>query len=108
MRRARRARAGIERELRALRSPGSPHGGSAPRGRAAMKVETIHEQLLFSVVRLQTERAVGTGFIMHHYYEDGVVPFLVTNKHVVAGAETLELFVHLKGSDDGPVNSRCS
>jgi hypothetical protein len=62
-----------------------------------MQVETPLEQLLFSTVRLTAigaDERVGTGFLVVHEmpvpgHELGI--FLVTNKHVVAGAETVEL-----------------
>ena len=51
-----------------------------------MKVETVAQQLLFATLRIETQRSVGTGFIVSHKWsEDRVGPFLVTNKHVVEG-----------------------
>ena len=53
-----------------------------------MKVETAAEQLLFSTLRIETESSVGTGAIVNHRWsEDAEGPFLVTNKHVVAGSK---------------------
>lgn len=62
-----------------------------------MQVETPIEQLLFSTVRITAigdDRKVGTGFLVVHEiplpgHELGI--FLVTNKHMVTGAETMEL-----------------
>ena len=66
-----------------------------------MKVETTHEQLLFSVVRLETDKQIGTGFFFSREEDGRTIPFLVTNKHVVADAETYEFFLHL-GGPEGP------
>ena len=56
-----------------------------------MEVTSIAEQLLFTVVRIETNDAsgnagLGTGFIFIHNVGGVRYPFLVTNKHVVAGA----------------------
>jgi hypothetical protein len=53
-----------------------------------MKVETLAEQLLFATLRIEATQSVGTGFIVQHEWGKGRKgPFLVTNKHVVHGAE---------------------
>ena len=51
-----------------------------------MKVETIAEQLLFATLRIETNRLVGTGFIVHHKWSENKNGlFLISNKHVVNG-----------------------
>lgn len=59
-----------------------------------MNVDTPAKEFLFSTVRLTNTSSrgtsVGTGFLMHQQVgPDTYVPFLVTNKHVVEGAEHL-------------------
>ncbi|MFM9735185.1 trypsin-like peptidase domain-containing protein [Streptomyces niveiscabiei] len=59
-----------------------------------MNVDTPAKEFLFSTVRLTSTSSrgtsVGTGFLMHQQVGPGTyVPFLVTNKHVVEGAEHL-------------------
>ena len=51
---------------------------------------SIYEQLCFSTTRIETEDEKGcifsgTGFFFNLKVKDGVVPLLVTNKHVVKG-----------------------
>ena len=53
---------------------------------------SIYEQLSFSTTRIETEDEKGrtysgTGFFFNLKVKDGVVPLLVTNKHVVKGME---------------------
>jgi hypothetical protein len=57
-----------------------------------MKVETPAEQLYFVTLRIETEagndKGVATGFIVSHKWGDQKVGlFLITNKHVVTGAQ---------------------
>jgi hypothetical protein len=57
-----------------------------------MKVETPAEQLYFVTLRIETEagneKGVATGFIVSYTWDEHKVgQFLVTNKHVVAGAK---------------------
>lgn len=66
-----------------------------------MKVETAAEQLLFSTLRIQCESSIGTGAIVTHKWGDGKEgPFLVTNKHVVAGSQQGQITFSL-GEGDG-------
>ena len=51
---------------------------------------SIYEQLNFSTTRIETEDEKGcvysgTGFFFNLKVKDGIVPLLVTNKHVVKG-----------------------
>ena len=51
---------------------------------------SIYEQLCFSTTRIETEDEKGctysgTGFFCNLKVKDGIVPLLVTNKHVVKG-----------------------
>jgi hypothetical protein len=54
-----------------------------------MDFQTPLEQLLLTTTRIVVERngqfGIGTGFIYSHETKEGSAPFLVTNKHVVAG-----------------------
>ena len=51
-----------------------------------MKADTFDRQLLFATLRIEAQSNVGSGFIFrHHWAEDRSGPFLITNKHVVAG-----------------------
>src|SRR5690349_24989609 len=72
-----------------------------------MQVETLHDQLYFGTVRLEChqgdEVTSGTGFMMVAEAENlgadgerqqGQVPFLVTNRHVVEGAAD-KMLVHM-------------
>ena len=68
-----------------------------------MKVETAAKQLLFSTLRIQSGASVGTGAIVSHRWtgeKEG--PFLVTNKHVIAGSKvaTLTFIVGAGEGDD--------
>lgn len=70
-------------------------------GGTVMKAESAAEQLFFVTVRIETERAnktgspitsVGTGFIVSHKWDNKEGLFLVTNKHVVKGAQKARFF----------------
>lgn len=67
-----------------------------------MKVETAAEQLLFSTLRIQSGSSIDTGAIVtHKWADDKEGPFLVTNKHVVAGSQVATLTFTLgTGSGD--------
>lgn len=58
-----------------------------------MKVESLSEQLFFVTSRIEARSAtdgwVGTGFVVAVDTEHGPAHFLVTNKHVLADAQTL-------------------
>lgn len=48
---------------------------------------TLTEQLLFTTVRIQTDRGVGTGFFFNARIDESkILPLIVTNKHVVKGS----------------------
>lgn len=71
-----------------------------------MQVQTMTEQLLFTTVRITTTAAgkvgSGTGFLLaEDRPEGGTAVLLVTNKHVIAGADQVTL--HLIAA--GPANS---
>lgn len=74
-----------------------------------MNVNTHGKQLLFSTVRVVNYRvaggSVGTGFILNASRDPAVSsPVLVTNKHVVEGATTLELnFIRKDPTEDRPL-----
>lgn len=71
-----------------------------------MKVETIAEQLFFSTVRIEAtgpnKASTGTSFLFTYKVGDGVYPFLVTNKHVVAGTEHGRFFLTRRRGDGAP------
>lgn len=57
-----------------------------------MEVSSIAEQLYFTSVRVETvnasgDRGIGTSFIFSYKLEEKGYPFLVTNKHIVTGAQ---------------------
>lgn len=66
----------------------------------------IAEQLLYSTVRLHTfsesgEEGVGTAFFFHYELNEKThVPLLITNKHVIRGACTAKIGVHLAATDE--------
>src|SRR5258708_26792719 len=71
-----------------------------------MQVASISEQLFFTTVRIDTVSTTGvpgagTGFLFAHKVGDKNYPFVVTNKHVVAGQKSGVLtFVQKK--DEAP------
>ncbi|MBE0611235.1 MAG: trypsin-like peptidase domain-containing protein [Dehalococcoidia bacterium] len=70
-----------------------------------MRVETAAEQLFFSTVRIDTEKSVGTGFIVSHQWDDrNHAAFLVTNKHVVDGSAQGLLRLHQGEEIDGKLH----
>jgi hypothetical protein len=51
------------------------------------------EQLLFSTVRIESEMGVGTGFLLQVQLNfGGSFIFLITNKHVISGANKIKFF----------------
>lgn len=72
-----------------------------------MHVETMIEQLLFTTVRITTSSArgtgSGTGFLLSEERPDGrTAILLVTNKHVIAGADTVTLHLIAAGPGATP------
>lgn len=72
-----------------------------------MPVETSAEQLLFSVIHIFGSDGAneweGTGFIHLVHVDNGTAAFLVTNKHVLAGATELRLkMVRAAQGNEGP------
>lgn len=61
--------------------------------------EALTEKLLFSTVKIQTQNGSGTGFFFHFQNGDYLIPVIVTNKHVVHGAQMVELLLHTKSED---------
>lgn len=73
-----------------------------------MRPETLHEQLFFATVRITTEapgaHGVGTGFVYDVATSaTETASFLVTNKHVVAGATSATL--HFMRSQDAAMST---
>ena len=67
------------------------------------------EQLTYNTVRLECHlgsggTSTGTAFFFT-FLQDGQrgIPTLITNKHVVAGAETATFYLHLLAPDGGPM-----
>lgn len=74
-----------------------------------MKVNTLTEQMLFTTVRITTAakeggKGYGTGFLFSHLDATGQSGniFLVTNKHVIDGAQSAELHF-IAGSGSAPI-----
>jgi len=74
-----------------------------------VKPTSIAERLLFNTVRVDTTypnepSKTGSGTAFAFMYEEGGehMPFLVTNKHVVVGADT-GILTFFKGLDDQPI-----
>lgn len=73
---------------------------------------TTSELLMYSIVRLTTFRdgipvSNGTGFYRATYFEnDNIINTIITNKHVVAGADSIQFVLHLRESVDGGPSGR--
>jgi V8-like Glu-specific endopeptidase len=72
-------------------------------------VETIADQLFFTTVFIEaftaTGRSTGTGFIINYPAENGqVMPVLITNKHVFAGAGQVAFTLPAAEETDRPAN----
>ncbi|MBD8608646.1 trypsin-like peptidase domain-containing protein [Aeromicrobium sp. CFBP 8757] len=72
-----------------------------------MRAETVQEQLFFMTTYLEGEDAsggtwTGTGFVVGFETTEGLVPFVVTNKHVLAGATKLTVRFVARGADGQP------
>ena len=72
-----------------------------------MKPIDISEQLMFSTVRLVAANGTcGTGYFFNFKCSKGIVPVIITNKHVVNNNpdESMTFLVHLTSNgetDDG-------
>lgn len=60
------------------------------------------EQLLFTTVRLQTDKGTGTGFFYNITNGKDTIPLIVTNKHVVGESKEVDFFLHIKGNNNEP------
>lgn len=72
-----------------------------------MEVTSIAEQLYFTTVRIETTRnsgdkGIGTGFLFNYKSGEKHYPFLVTNKHVISGAQK-GVLTFLQGLDGKPL-----
>lgn len=65
---------------------------------------TITEQLLFTTVRIETDRGVGTGFFFNGRVDEAkLLPLIVTNNHVVKGSKVGRFQLHeADGNVDAP------
>ena len=71
-----------------------------------MRVESISEQLLFATIPIYTtsangDQGSGTGFVFSFFKDENEYLFLVTNKHVVAGAKSGRM-IFTKSQDGKP------
>lgn len=67
-----------------------------------MKPISVTEQMMFNTVRIETlDGSSGTGFFFNFSFNEGIVPVLITNKHVVNynESETVKFFFNLEGED---------
>lgn len=70
------------------------------------------EILMYSIVRLTTFRgglpiSNGTGFYRTTYFgDDKMISTIITNKHVVAGADSIQFVLHLRETADGGPSGR--
>lgn len=75
-----------------------------------MRVETLSEQLFFATCRLETSgpkgHAIGTGFVYSINTMTGPVRFLVTNRHVLEGADEVSIsFVTIESDENDSSNA---
>lgn len=71
-----------------------------------MKFETELEQLIYAIVRIETEesdnkKGLGTSFVFNCYIDKTTSPFLVTNKHIVEGVRKGYIYF-TQANDDQP------
>jgi len=84
--------------------------GYYPKGRlkeVSMEVSSISEQLLFTTVRIETQDAsgnhgTGTSFVFGYESDGKEYPFLVTNKHIISGAQKGRL-IFIQTQDGQPL-----
>ena len=61
---------------------------------------TLSERLLYSTVKIDSDAGSGTGFFFDFDLgQDRKLPLLFTNKHVIEGAVSGEVAIHLIGND---------
>ncbi len=67
----------------------------------SMQELSVSEQMMFSTLRLRTSTGSGTGFFFNFSTPQGIIPLIVTNKHVINGKpkETVGFEIHLDGDD---------
>lgn len=67
--------------------------------------QLVHVTLRIECVKANGERSTGTGFIMRFCDTgNGFVPTLITNKHVISGAVSGEVHMHIANEQDEPVH----
>jgi len=75
-----------------------------------VKPQTVIEQLLFSTVRIEADKAsvteAGTSFIFSYEHDSKQYLFLVTNKHVVNGAKIGRFFFTLSDGQNPRIGER--
>lgn len=60
------------------------------------------EKMTKSVVRIVTEKSIGTGFFFVFQIEGDIYPFIITNKHVVENCNSMQVVVSKKSEMDNP------
>jgi len=75
-----------------------------------VKPQTIIEQLLFSTVRIEADKAsgteAGTSFVFSYEHDSKQYLFLVTSKHVVEGADVGRFFFTLSDGENPKIGER--
>src|SRR5689334_13498494 len=71
---------------------------------AQIQPVTTYEYLLYTTVRLEItvpgDTNIGTGFLYDHYTASGdKTPLLVTNRHVVAGCQSVAVRFHRRDAN---------
>lgn len=69
-----------------------------------MKLQSISEQLMYNTIRIESSSGVGTGSFFNFKVNDGQVPVIITNKHVVNynPNETVSFYIHAKNENGEP------
>jgi hypothetical protein len=79
-------------------------------GSDPVKPQTVIEQLLFSTVRIEADKPAGTeagtSFIFSYEHDSKQYLFLVTNKHVVSGANAGRFFFTLSDGQNPRIGER--
>ena len=76
-----------------------------------MEPKTLVQQLLFSTVRIESDKPsgteAGTSFIFNYNYDAKRYLFLITNRHVIQGAQVGRFFFTLADGESPQVGKRC-
>lgn len=69
-----------------------------------IKPQTLTEKILFSTLRVQTDACVGTGFFFQFEKDGRICPVLITNRHVINGANKFVFSFHVMNESQMPSN----